>query len=272
MPRLHQAFRPLRVTTVVDKLAGTHFALLRYVETAESTNAEAATVLGANVSRGLTTFAEFQTHGMGRKGRSWIAPIGSALLFTTILPEPVPASAMWAVPLWAALATSEGLEIATGIRAQLQWPNDLLVDGHKIAGILCTTKVRGDAAWIACGIGVNIYRPEDKEAFTGIVPAPAFAEDYFEHVEREDVLVAILNRFEVQLSALSAPEGIARRWEARAGVPGQRYRVRIDASEELVEGEAVALGPHGALVLKTSDGNEVTVDAGDVRVVREAAT
>ncbi len=272
MPRPQQAFRPLRVTAVIDKLAGTHFALLRYVETAESTNADAAGVLGANVSRGLTTFAEYQTHGSGRKGRSWTAPIGTGLLFTTVLPETIPASAIWAVPLWAALAVSEGLEIASGIRAQLQWPNDLLVDGHKIAGILCTTKVRGDRAWVACGIGVNVYRPADEAAFAGIVPPPAFVEDHVEHVEREDVLVAILNRFEVLLDALRTPDAIARRWETRAGVPGQRYRIRIDASEEMIEGEALRLGPQGALVIRGADGNEIAVDAGDVRVVREAVT
>ena len=148
---------PLPVEAVQAALVGTPFAAVRYLAETGSTNEDAAAFLGDPEQAGLTIVAEHQTRGVGRKGRSWIAPPGSSLLFTTILPEPIPASEIWTVSFWTALAVRAGLE-RHEIATDLHWPNDLLVRPRKIAGILCTSRIVGAHAYVACGIGVNLVR------------------------------------------------------------------------------------------------------------------
>jgi len=142
--------------------------------------------------RGTTLIAEVQTAGRGRKpGRSWIAPAGSALLFTVILPVAVRTEALWAVPFWAALALADGVEEGCGVRLDLRWPNDADLAGRKAAGILCTSRVAGAEAHVGCGIGLNVHRPDDP-AVAAIVPPPAYLSDAVPHVARETVLAGIL--------------------------------------------------------------------------------
>jgi hypothetical protein len=89
---------------VQARLAGTPFGRIRYLEETGSTNEDAAALLGRPDSAGLTIVAGHQTRGAGRKGRDWVAPPGSSLLFSTILPDPIPPSEIWAIPFWTALA------------------------------------------------------------------------------------------------------------------------------------------------------------------------
>ena len=135
------------------------FRLIAY-ETIGSTNDEAKRLAREGAEEGLIVWTRTQTAGRGRKaGRSWIAPAGSALTFTTILPVRVAADALWAVPFWTALAVADGVEAGCGVRLDLRWPNDLDLDGRKAAGILCTSRVTGPEAWVGCGIGLNVVRP-----------------------------------------------------------------------------------------------------------------
>ncbi|MBD5634409.1 MAG: biotin--[acetyl-CoA-carboxylase] ligase [Candidatus Eremiobacteraeota bacterium] len=126
------------------------FDVRRFAET-ESTNDDALALLGQPGAAGAVLVADYQRAGRGRKARAWIAPPGSSLLFTTILPRQIARDALWAVTLWTSLGVADGIEAATGIRATLQWPNDLLVDGRKCCGILCVSRVAGEGAWVGCG-------------------------------------------------------------------------------------------------------------------------
>jgi len=101
----------LDVARVRAALAGTRLADVRYVAETASTNADAAGLLGDPAAAGATLVAEFQHAGRGRKpGRAWLAPTGSALLFTTILPDAIPADSLCSIPFWAALSFSDGVE------------------------------------------------------------------------------------------------------------------------------------------------------------------
>jgi len=243
----------------------TRFTEIRRVESTGSTNDDIAKILGEPEARGLTLVAEHQTHGKGRKERSWIAPPGSALTFTTALPEPVPAANLWAVPFWIGLAVYDAL-YAMGIRTQLQWPNDVLIDGKKAAGILCVSRVSGSAAWVACGVGLNVSRPAESKTYAQIEPPPAFLSDVRE-VDRAELLDAILQRAENRYEMLRAPETIAREWERAAGIPGTRYRLSLDGSNERLEGDAIQLSSGGELVVDCRDGRHIISQA-DARVLR----
>ncbi len=247
-------------------LAGTRFADVRPLASTASTNDDAAALLGDPAAAGATLVAEFQTAGRGRKaGRAWIAPAGSALLFTTILPEPVAVEALWAVPFWVALAVADGVEEGCGVRLDLRWPNDLDLAGRKACGILCTSRVAGSEALVGCGVGLNVRRPAAAE-LAAIQPLPAYLSDAAPHAGREEVLAGILGAMDALVDVLDRPDAVARAWEERAGLRGRPYRLRLDADGGIIEGRALRLDPEGGLVLEV-DGRERVVHLADARVV-----
>ena len=256
---------PLNAGRVRAALAGTRFADVRYVAQTASTNDDATALLGDPAAAGATLVAEFQRAGKGRKpGRAWVAPAGSALLFTAILPEPVVTSGLWAVPLWTALAVADGVEGGCGVRLDLRWPNDLDLDGRKAAGILCVSRVVGPQAFVACGVGLNVRRP--RAAGDAIDPPPAYLSDVAPRVEREAVLAGILGALDGLLDALRDPAAVARAWEERAGLRGRPYRLRLDADGSIVAGTAVCLDAEGGLII-AEGGRERVVHLADARVV-----
>ncbi|MBV8298576.1 MAG: biotin--[acetyl-CoA-carboxylase] ligase [Candidatus Eremiobacteraeota bacterium] len=268
MPDDDAPLATLNAARVREALAGTRFAGVRAVRETASTNDDAAALLGDPRAAGATLVAEFQTAGRGRKaGRSWIAPPGSALLFTTILPEPVASAALWAVPFWTALAVADGVEAACGVRLDLRWPNDLDLGARKAGGILCLSRVLGTEAFAACGVGLNVRRP-DAAAAAAIEPPPAYLSDRAPRVEREAVLAGILGAMDGLLDVLARPADVGRAWEERAALRGQPYRLRLDADGSILEGPAVRLDHEGGLVI-ASGGRERAVHLADARVLTE---
>jgi BirA family biotin operon repressor/biotin-[acetyl-CoA-carboxylase] ligase len=239
---------------------------IRYQPETGSTNDDAARLLGEPGSEGLVLVTDLQRAGRGRHARRWIAPPGSGLLFTAIVPRRVAASALWAVPFWTGLAVADGIA-AQGVTIGLQWPNDLLLDGRKCGGILCISRVSGDQAWVACGVGLNVLRPPGDAELEALDPPPAFLGDRAPALERRALLDGILAAFERRLGELDAPNAVARAWEARAQLPGTPYRLQLDGETAPFEAIAQRIGPEGGLVV-VSEGRERTVALADARVLR----
>ncbi len=243
------------------------FEIRAYNET-DSTNDDATPLLGTPEGKGVVLLAEYQRAGRGRRRRAWIAPAGSALLFTTLLPTPISSEALWAVPLWTALCVALGIEEAAGERVALQWPNDLLLGRKKCCGILCISRVSGAEAWVACDTGINVLRPTgDDGSLASIEPPPAFLSDCVPGVQRRCVLDAILKAYEDRLSELQNPEGIARAWERRAELDGTPYRILLDGASEPLDAIARRIGPGGSLVVETG-GAERAISLADASVLR----
>ncbi|MGC1381185.1 MAG: biotin--[acetyl-CoA-carboxylase] ligase [Candidatus Baltobacteraceae bacterium] len=249
---------------VASELAGTPFASIAYVEETGSTNADAAALLSDERARGHTIVAEFQRTGFGRKARSWMALPGTALLFTTILPRAIAAQRLWIVPFWVALAV-RGALAERGVRALLQWPNDLLLAEGKLAGILCQSRVTGSDASVACGVGINIVRLPGAAA--GIEPPPAFCDDAAP-VERSALLRSILTAYDATLATLDDPQRVAAAWERAADLPGRRYTIRRDGEPQPFEATAQRLADGGGLEVVRDDGAAETVALADARVLR----
>lgn len=267
MPKLPA---PLDCARIKAALIGTRFADVRCLAETTSTNADARAMLGDPSARGATLVADFQTGGVGRKGRAWIAPPGSSLLFTTILPDAIATPSLWAVPFWIALGVAEGVERAAGVRLDLVWPNDLFAKGGKTGGILSVARVVGNEAWIGCGVGLDVRRPAGDAALDALQPQPVFLDELAPAVEREAVLAAILQSFDASYALLDDPERIARAWERGAGLPGTTYRYRRDADGAEGGGVALRLGSQGTLLLRTPAGEE-SIDMADVRVTGRAS-
>jgi BirA family biotin operon repressor/biotin-[acetyl-CoA-carboxylase] ligase len=262
VPEETAPFRALDAAHVRAALADTLFADLRYQALTGSTNDDATPLLARSDAAGATLVAEEQTAGRGRKaGRSWVAPPGTGLLFTTILPTTLPASDLWAVPFWVALCVADGVQRACGVHLDLRWPNDCFLRDRKVAGILCVSRVAGEIAHVGCGIGINVLRPA-ASTIAAIVPPPAFLADAAPGVLREVVLAEILLAFERRLPALHTPSIIARTYEERAALAGARYRVLLDRDGVELDGIARGLGPDGTLRLDTGS-TEHTISLAD---------
>lgn len=208
----------------------------------------------AGVDEGTWLRAERQTAGRGRQGRDWVSPAGNLYASTLVRlrpSDPPPAT----LALVAAVALQEAVA-AFGVIAQLKWPNDLLVDGAKLSGILLE---RVENAVIV-GIGVNLAQcPEGLERaatrLSAYGPAPdpqAFAETLAESFARW------LARWRGE--GLSV---VRERWLARAHVPGTALTARL-ADGSAQDGLFDGLSADGALILRLADGSRHVIHAGDV--------
>ena len=249
------------------ELQGTAFSHIRYVRETGSTNDDAAALLGDSSAYGLTIVAEHQTKGSGRKGRAWLADEGTSLLFTSIFPRSIAPAHLWIAPFAVALAVRRALHLQ-GVPADLKWPNDLLLDGKKLAGILCVTRVVGERSWVAAGVGINVNRTPGAGA--GIVPPPAFCSDVV-HVNRATLLRDVLLNYDVWHEMLEMPPRLARVWERQAGLPGKRYGILKDGETEAFEATAIGLANGGGLIVE-HNGHRETISMADASALRPSTS
>jgi len=249
---------------VGSALTGSAFSRILYKENTGSTNDDAARLLGDGAFAGATLVSEYQTAGAGRLGRTWVGQAGSSLLFTTILPNELPAEDLWVTTFWCALALHRALA-SLAIETDVHWPNDLLIGQRKVAGILCVSRVNGGRAWAACGAGINVHRTPGGDA--GIVPPPSYCDDVAP-VTRPQVLHATLSAYDELLPLLGDPPAIVRAWEKAAGLPGRRYRIQRDGGEDAFECSALSLDSGGALIVSRDGATTESVSLADARALR----
>lgn len=242
-----------------------HFSRIVRVEETGSTNNDVAEMLGEEQARGLVLVAAHQTHGSGRRGRAWVAPPGCALLCTLALPEPLAAGDLWAVPFWAALVVREALR-TLNCDSTLQWPNDVLTQRGKIAGILCVSRVTAERAWVGCGIGINVRRPHDQAAFGAVETPVAFVSDTREDASVDTTLQALLHSAESHYALLSQTSEVVSKWQHAARLPAA-YRILKDGEAQPFTATALRLASDGSLVVRRSGADE-RVSLADARVLR----
>ncbi len=254
----------LDAESIARALSGTRFDRVDFREATGSTNDDALALLGDATNAGLTICTDYQTQGAGRKaGRRWIAEPGTSLLMTTILAGALPAQQLWAVPFWAGVCAYDAIERVLHAAPQLRWPNDVLLDGKKCAGILCVSRVTGKAARVGCGIGVNVVRPADASALDGV--EAAFLSDRAP-VAREALLIELLRTYDRYWSLLRRPHELVAAWELRAHLAGATYRLRLDESGEELTATALRLGPDGTLIVR-AQGAERAIALADATVI-----
>jgi BirA family biotin operon repressor/biotin-[acetyl-CoA-carboxylase] ligase len=237
-------------------LRGRRFDRVDLRATTGSTNEDALELLGDPANAGLTVCADYQTRGTGRKtGRRWVAPPESSLLLTTILAGAIPAAQLWVVPFWAGICVFEAIEDEAGVSPRLRWPNDVLLEGKKCAGILCTSRIAGDTARAGVGIGINVVRPADNEELEGI--DAAFLSDRAPAISRQRLLITLLKTFDAYWPLLDRPRELIAAWELRAQLAGETYRLQLDETGEELVADGLRLGPDGTLVVRHHDTERV---------------
>lgn len=239
---------------------------LQVFDSLDSTNEEVRRQAESGAAEGLAVLAKQQTAGRGRRGRAWDSPPGNLFLSLLLRPQlkgqrASPAEAA-TLSFLTAVALLEALDLAA-VPAKLtcKWPNDVLVSGAKIAGILLESRTGPDGAlgWVTVGIGVNlVWHPSETP-----YPVTSLA-SHGVTVTPEDFAQWLLARYGYWYGRWQA-EGFApvrAAWLSRAQGLGQPVVVRLPDTE--LHGRFVALDDSGALLLELPDGRRHTVTAGDV--------
>ncbi len=232
------------------------------LESVGSTNTHLRAQAEAGAPEGRVVVADFQSAGRGRHDRVWEAPARSSLLCSVLLrPGLEPDQRQWAVAA-VALSARAALVRLCGLRVGLKWPNDLMVDGAKLAGVLAEASADGA---VVVGLGVNLtYDGPPQSRATCVRRAAGVT------LEPEALLDIVLEEIERRRPLLDDVPGRARlREEYRRALDTLGRRVRVEQAAATLEGEARDVDDAGRLVVAT-DGGEVCVAAGDVVHVRPA--
>jgi BirA family biotin operon repressor/biotin-[acetyl-CoA-carboxylase] ligase len=234
-----------------------------------STNDVAKELADRSAPAGTVVLADEQTAGRGRLGRHWSAPAGTCLLCSILFrPDLVPTEAQSLTMLCAA-AAADAVERVAGLPVSLKWPNDLIVKSQnwrKLAGILTETGVIGErVSFVVVGIGINV-NVTPRELPTLAPDATSILAETGREVDRARLLAALLAGVEDRYTQLEAGESPHAEWTARLATLGQR--VEAITSEGTIAGVAESVDGHGALLLRTPDGELHRLIAGDVTLAR----
>lgn len=240
---------------------------LRVLESSGSTNSD---LLALATDAGVPSFTAVltldQTAGRGRLDRTWVAPAGTALALSVLVRDALTSPLASWLPLLAGLCLAESLdEVAPG-RVGIKWPNDLLLDGLKVCGILIEIAPGGRDAVI--GSGLNLAQTAEQLpvatatslALAGVVLSPG---------QRDTLVAGYLDRLRNELETPGPVSRLRERVIARCATVGSRVRVTLADGSALV-GTATGLDASGRLEVASDAGDAVVVAVGDVTHVRPA--
>ncbi len=213
-----------------------------HLRSVDSTNDRAKRLAAEGAPHGTLVTAAEQTAGHGRQGRRWLAPAGEALLMSVVLRDP-PAL----LPMVAAVAVAD----TVGPDARIKWPNDVLIDGRKVAGILAEGRPR--EGWVVLGVGVNVAVRELPEEVRDIA-----ASLHRTPGDVEPFLAGLLAALERGLAA--SAEEVLDAWRERDALRGRAI------SWGGGTGTAAGIDGEGRLVVTLPDGGTTALDAGEVHL------
>ena len=245
--------------------AGSASGVIVRLETVDSTQSVAFALAERGAADRTVVVADQQLAGRGRRGRTWRAPAGTSLLASIIVRPRVPQSRLATLSLTTAVAVAEAIRRVARVDARLKWPNDVLVAGRKIAGILLESRLSGAAGaaqpgasvLTIIGVGINLgqreFPPDLAAAATSVALETGHAPG------REVVLAALLEEFDTWRARLEGEgfDPVREAWRRLSDTLGRR--VTVDA----VTGVAVDLDADGALLIDVG-GSVTRVLAGAV--------
>lgn len=217
------------------------------------------------VKEGVVVFAESQTRGRGRLGRQWLSPPRKGLWFSVLLRPALRPQAATQLTVAAATALFRAIRDQTGITPEIKWPNDILIDGRKVAGVLTELGAELDhIKHLTLGIGVDVnltaseFPPELRKIATSLKIEAG------RHLQRAELAAAILRELDRDYERICSQQfdQVADEWEAHCTTIGRR--VNIQVGNRILQGQAEALDDDGALLLRTQHGHLERIIGGDV--------
>ena len=238
---------------------------IRVFERTTSTNDVIEKLARDGVKEGVVVFAESQTKGRGRLGRKWMSPDRKGLWFSILLRPDLRPQETTQLTVATATAVRRAIECETGLRPEIKWPNDLLLRGRKVAGILTELTAELDRVkHVILGIGVDVnlnagdFPPELRKLATSLKI------ELGETVSRSALAVAMLRELDRDYERVCSGDfaSVADEWEEHCTTLGRR--VSLQTGERRMHGRAESLGEDGALLLRTEHGHLERVTGGDV--------
>ncbi len=218
----------------------------------DSTNERAKALALAGAPHGTLVTADDQTAGRGRQGRVWTAPPGAAVLMSLVIRD-----VQALLPLAAAVAVCEAAEEATPVSARVKWPNDVWIEGRKLAGILI--EGRPQEGWAVLGVGVNVGTEQFPEELRGVATSLTLEAPVPRPYASGEVLQMVVARLERWLVA-GASE-ILQAWRARDALLGR------EVAWAGGRGTSAGIDDAGSLLVD-APGGRVTLEAGEVHLQR----
>jgi len=236
----------------------------------DSTNIVAYELAEKGMKEGTVILADEQIKGKGRHGRHWSSPAKGGIYMSCILRPSIAPNEIPRITLLAAIAVAQAIRDVTSLEVTIKWPNDIMIDGKKLCGILTQMKAEQDSVdFVVLGIGVNVNAP--------IKQLPKGASSIKEEMYRRSVKAAlsrveltkrVLEKLEEYYNVLKSEgfEPIIDMWKDLSSMIGSRVEVTLHG--KTFEGLAHDINPDGALVVRTESGLLEKVSSGDVVMVR----
>jgi len=244
---------------------GSHVISLK---TADSTNSIAMELGAGDAPHGTVVVASRQTMGRGRLGRLWVSPKGNISMSILLRPTLRPAE-LRLLTLSVAVSCAQALKKVTGVHIGIKWPNDLMVSGRKLGGILTETKLRGKRViFVVVGIGINVN--SDANDFSPELwrTATSLRAETGREVPKDILMTEMLDRigFWYGMLTTGGRECILNEWRNLSSTLGRK--IRISTGKETLKGFAEALDCEGNLVVRLCSGARKVISAGAVTMVR----
>lgn len=237
------------------------------LETIDSTNTEAKRQAMAGAPDGLVIVSEEQTGGRGRRGRSFVSPPGGLYLSALLRPN-CPLEQVSALTAWSAVAVCDAIEQVCGIRPGIKWPNDVILDGRKLCGILTELELEGETAalrYVVAGIGVNLTQTEEDFGPEVAPVAISLAQALGKAPRRAEMAAALLDALDkLDRDFPGQWDSWLERYRADCITVGRQIKV-LRGQEERI-GTAVGVDDTFALVVRWADGSEEALSSGEVSV------
>lgn len=222
----------------------------------DSTMDQARKVARQGVPNISCVIAEIQTISRGRLNRPWDSDRGG-LWFTLILKPDLPPPLAWTMNFAASACMSEVLSGLFDLDVRVKWPNDLLLDGRKLSGMLAEIETRADMVnFLFLGIGLNVNNEPDSDQYQAVSLKTALGKS----VSRKQILIRFLDLFESRIKTVD-PARIIKCWKERTATIGTQ--VRVQTHDQVYEGKALDVDDTGALILEGQDGVTRKIIYGD---------
>jgi len=238
---------------------------IHHFQTLDSTNSEAYQLALNGAKEGEVVISESQKKGRGRLGRQWFSPPFLNLYLSVILRPKISPHQASLITLMAAVATADAIQKFSGLLPLIKWPNDILLRGRKVAGLLNEIHSEMDRIhFVILGIGVNLNMDEKMFSKEIRAVATSLKIEMGQKVSRKTFLQFFLQELEKWYSIFLEEGGavILKAWRDRAHIKGRQ--VKVTSFGETVAGIAIDVDSDGALILETEDGKQKRVVAGDI--------
>ena len=239
---------------------------VHYFESVESTNTLALAMGREGAPAGTVLVAETQTKGRGRLGKSWTSPIGSGLYCTLLLRPAIPLPQLARITLAVGLAAALAIEEVSGLVTTIKWPNDVLLQGRKVAGILVECEMSG-GEWplVAIGVGINLgtslaqFPPELQARATSLLIASG------QVIGKGRMLDKLLTRIEHVVIRLEQDDfaGVLKKWRAKDATAKQ-WLTWLASDGRVVHGMSLGPNQDGNLIIRDKSGLSHQVISGDI--------